>query len=290
MSKQGFKRITVVGVGLLGGSVGLAAKACDERVRVTGVGRRMESLSKALSSGAIDRATLDLAEGVSEADLVVLATPLGSYEQHLSGMVRALPRTAVVTDVGSTKALVVRVAERILGRRRPFVGSHPMAGGERRGPEYARTDLFRNATCIVTTTPRTSRSALRRVEAFWRSLGAFTVRMTPAQHDAAVARVSHLPHVLAALAVAIQNARSRRLAGPGFLDLTRVASGDPGLWREIILTNRRSILAAIDDADEELMRLRDQVELGDAGGIERYLARAKARRDQLLQQRLKRQE
>jgi len=282
--------ITVVGVGLLGGSIGLAAKAADERVTVVGVGRRQVSLDRALAAGAVDHATLDVAEGVAQADMVVLATPLGAYEAHLEALAGALPGRAVVTDVGSTKAIVVRLAEAILGRGGPFVGSHPMAGGERHGVEFARADLFVGATCVVTPTPAAPARGVGRVERFWRRLGAATVRMSPAAHDRAVARVSHLPHVLAAAIVAIQNARSADLAGTGFLDTTRIASGDPAMWREIILTNRSALLAAIDAADEQLMRFRDLVEIGDAAGIERYLAAAKRRRDALLAERLRRKD
>ncbi len=288
--KPKFKKITVVGVGLLGGSVGLAAKAADERVRVVGVGRRQSSLDKALAAGAIDEATLDTAEGVDGADLVVLATPLRVYEDHLLAMKDSLAAGATVTDVGSTKSLVVRVAEGVLGRGGPFVGSHPMAGGERTGVQFARADLFGNVICILTPTARTATRHLRRAEGFWRTLGATTTRMTPAAHDKAVARVSHLPHLLAALMVMGQKAGSIDLAGNGFLDTTRIAAGSPAMWREIILTNRSAMLAAIDSADEQLMNLRDLIELGDGAGIERFFALARKRREALVTKRLRRRE
>ena len=288
MAEPVLKNITVVGVGLLGGSVGLAAKAADERVRVVGVGRRESSLRRALAAGAVDQATLDTAEGVAGADLVVLATPMAAYEDHLLAMKPALPRRAVVTDVGSTKALVVRVGESVLGRGGPFVGSHPMAGGESRGAEFARADLFVNATCIVTPTPHTRPACAKRVERFWRMLGAVTIRLSPAAHDKAVARASHLPHVLAALIVALQGRRDHDLVGAGFLDTTRIASGDPGMWREILITNRKAVLDAIDAADEQLMRLRDLLEVGDGAALERYLAQAKKRRDEWVAKRLRR--
>jgi len=290
MTDRTLRQVTVVGVGLLGGSVGLAVKAADERVRVVGVGRRESSLAKATDAGAADEVTLDTAEGVAGADLVVLATPLGAYEQHLMAMKPALRRGTCVTDVGSTKALVVRLAEDILGKGGPFVGAHPMTGGERRGVEFARADLFVGATCIITPTKATPPGHLRRVERFWRMLGALTVRMSPTAHDRAVARISHLPHILAAVVVAGQKDRELPLAGPGFLDTTRVASGDPAMWREILLTNRRAVLAALDAADEQLMRLRDLLEVGDGPALERYLARAKKRRDQMVADRLRREQ
>ncbi len=284
------EQVTVVGVGLLGGSIGLAVKAAEERVRVVGVGRRMSSLQRALDAEAIDEATLDTAAGASGADVVVLATPMPAYGRHLEALRPALRAGAMVTDVGSTKRLVVRIAEAVLGRGGPFVGSHPMAGGEQRGPEYARADLFVGATCIVTPSRHTPGALARRAERFWRMLGGVTVRMTPAAHDRAVARVSHLPHLLAALMVRLQRPRELPLAGSGWLDTTRIASGSPPMWRQIILTNRAAVLAALDDADRELLRLRDLVEAGDGPGIERYLAAAKKRRDALLARRLRRPE
>ncbi len=287
MNKPVFKKVTVIGVGLLGGSIGLALKAADERIAVTGVGRRKSSLDRAMDAGVIDEATLSTAEGVAGSDMVVLATPLGAYECHLSVIRDSLDRRAVVTDVGSTKSVSVRLAEAILGAGGPFVGSHPMAGSERRGVQFARADLFIGATCIITPTTNTRPAALRKTERFWKMLGAQTVGMTPASHDRAVARVSHLPHILAAMIVAIQRNAELGLAGRGFLDTTRIASGDPEMWREIILTNRRPLLTAIDAADEQLMRIRDLVETGDARGIERYLASAKKRRDKLLARQLK---
>jgi len=284
------KTIAVIGVGLLGGSVGLAAKAAHERVKVIGIGRRQASLDRALASGAIDVGVLDTAEGVASAELVVLATPLGMYGPHLAAMSGRLKRGAVVTDVGSTKGLAVKLAESILGPGGPFVGSHPMAGGERKGVEFARADLFRNATCIVTPTAATPPPLVRRVERFWRSLGAVTARMSPRGHDQAVGRVSHLPHLLAALSTNLQTAASLELAGPGFLDTTRIASGDPEMWREIVLANRSAILAALDEADEQLAALRDMLEARDGAAIQEYLASAKASRDKLVARRLRRQE
>ncbi|MDY7011281.1 MAG: prephenate dehydrogenase/arogenate dehydrogenase family protein [Planctomycetota bacterium] len=290
MKKPIFKKVTVVGVGLLGGSIGLSVKAADERIGVVGVGRRSSSLDRALDAGAIDEATLSTSDGVAGADMIVLATPLGAYEKHLLAMRDALSSGAVVTDVGSTKSVAVRLAEGILGKGGPFVGSHPMAGSERRGVQFAKADLFAGATCIVTPTARTRPAATRKALQFWKMLGGLTVRMSPASHDRAVARVSHLPHVLAALIVAGQKVGDLTLAGRGFLDTTRIASADPEMWRDIILTNRKPLLNAIDAADEQLIRLRDLIDLGDAAGIRRYLTSAKKRRDKLLARRMRQEE
>ena len=282
--------IAIIGVGLLGGSVGLAAKAADERVRVTGIGRREASLRQALEAGAIDVGTLDVAQGVAEADLVVLASPLEAYREQLAALRPALRRGATVTDVGSTKAQVVRLAERVLGAGGPFVDSHPMAGSERRGVEFARADLFRNATCIVTPTPRTPPARVRLVERFWQSLGAVTVRLSPAEHDRAVARASHLPHVLAAALVRLQHDDELDLAGGGLLDTTRVASGDPAMWREILLTNRSAVLSGLARTGREIDHLAKLLERGDARRLEEYLAQAKSRRDAIIARRMRRGE
>lgn len=287
MGETVFKKVVVIGTGVLGGSIGLAVKAVDERIIVVGIGRRKSTLERAIQAGAIDEMTLDTSSGVSQADIVILATPISAYEKHLLDMQDALPRKAVVTDVGSTKEIVVKLAQGILGKAGPFVGSHPMAGSERRGVDFARADLFVGATCIVTPTESTRSQCLKTVVKFWKMLGAKVVGMSPREHDKAVAYVSHLPHILAALIVTCQSRKHIRLAGKGFLDTTRIASGSPEMWREIILTNRKAILSAIDQADEQLMLLRDLIETGDEQGIEQYLAQAKARRDALLARRLK---
>jgi len=283
-------RLSVIGVGLLGGSVALATRAANERIHIVGVGRRMESLRRALESGAVDEITMDAAEGVASADLVVLATPLGSYESHLRAIAPALKPQTIVTDVGSTKDRVVAQAQKIIGRRARFVGSHPMAGGERKGVDFARADLFVNRICIVTPTRATDPEALETVEAFWRTLGAVTVRLSPSRHDAAVARVSHLPHLLASLVVTAQRQGSLELAGPGFLDFTRIASGDPEMWREILLYNAPAVLDCIADSQKQLDRLRKIISRSDAVALERYLAQAKTRRDELFARRLKMEE
>ena len=279
MAKRKIKHVTIIGVGLLGGSAGLAIKAYDPAVRVAGVGRRQASLDAAMAAGAIDSAHMDAAEAVAASELVILATPVGAFERHLRAIAPHLRAGAMVTDVGSTKAEVVRAAERILGKGGPFVGSHPMAGSEHKGVTFARADLFAGATCIVTPTANTPAALAACVEAFWRSLHMRTLRMTPAAHDRAVARVSHLPHALAALMMMLPGKADLDVAATGFRDATRLAGGDPEMWRDVFTTNRGALLAALDSLDESLIHLRDLLELGDGPGIEKFLAAAKKRRD-----------
>ena len=279
MPAERFKHVTIIGVGLLGGSAALAMKAHDSRVKIAGVGRRKASLDAALKVGAIDTAHLDLQQAVAQTDLVILATPVGAFEMYLRALAGLLPSRALVTDVGSVKAGVVRAAERVLGKGGPFVGSHPMAGSEEKGVAFARADLFTGATCIITPTDHTPARATRRIERLWQTLGMRTVRMKPAVHDRVIARVSHLPHVLAALLMMLPRKGDLDVAATGFQDATRLAGGDPEMWRDILVTNRKQILAAIDAFDDDLMHLRDLVELADTPGIEKFLAAAKKRRE-----------
>jgi len=279
MADKPLQHVTIIGVGLLGGSAALAIKANDARVKIAGVGRRQSSLDAAMEIGAIDTAHLDAGEVVAGTDLVILASPVRAFPRHLKAIAPKLRRGAVVTDVGSTKARVVASAERILGKGGPFVGSHPMAGSEQKGVQASRADLFTGATCILTPTAHSRPSVVRRVGAFWRSLGMRTVQMTPAEHDRTLARISHLPHVLASLLMLLPKDPDLDVAATGFRDTTRLASGDPEMWRDILTTNRRAVLGAIDKLGRDLQGLRDCIENGDAARIEQFLAAAKQRRD-----------
>ncbi len=282
MAEKKLHHVTIIGVGLLGGSAGLAIKAHDPDVRIAGVGRRQSSLNEAIAVGAIDTAHLDPAEAAAKSDLIILATPVGVFAKHLETIKPVLKPGAIVTDVGSTKARVVQMAEKILGGGDRFVGSHPMAGSERTGPSFARADLFEGATCIITPTGRTPKSLAARVEKFWQTLGMKTLRMSPAAHDKAVARVSHLPHALSAMLMMLPKDADFNVAATGFRDMTRLAGGSPEMWRDIFLTNRKAVLDALDTLDENLCQLRDLLELRDGLGIEKLLAEARKRREQTV--------
>lgn len=282
MSGRELRDVTIVGVGLLGGSAGLALKAHDPAIRIAGVGRRRSSLDDALKAGAIDTAHLDAADAVTRAQLIILATPVGAFESHLRAIAPAMRRGAIVTDVGSTKLRVVRMGERVLGKGGPFVGSHPMAGSETKGVAFSRADLFTGATCIMTPTRHTPAGVVKRIERLWAMLGMRTVRMTPSAHDRAMARVSHLPHVLSSLLMMLPGRSDLDVSASGFRDVTRLAGGDPEMWRDILMTNRRAVLAAMDALDEDICHLRDLLYVGDAPGIEKFLAAAKRRRDKAI--------
>ena len=280
-----FQKITIIGVGLLGGSIGLAAKTRRLAREVAGYVRRPASLKDCEKAGAVDYATTDLLAAVSNADLVILCTPLAQMRALAERFLPALKRGAIVTDVGSVKTGVAReVCGLIRKSGAHFIGSHPMAGSEEMGVLAARTDLFMNAICVVTPTKNSNRDALRKVEQFWKSLGGRTLRLAPQLHDQIVSRSSHLPHVVAAvLAAQVLNPKSPRqqaaLCANGFRDTTRIASGSPEMWRDIALANRKNLSRSMDAFIAELQKFQRILKTSDAEAISKYFAIAKSRRD-----------
>ena len=264
----------------------MAIRAIGLSARRIGVGRRSSTLDKALLYDAVDETTLDIAAGVRDADMVIVCTPIGVMEEMFAAMKDALPDGCLVTDVASTKAQVVRMAARILPRRVRFVGSHPIAGSEKTSVEFARADLFQNAVCIVTPDRRSDSGAVQKALGFWQALGGRPYTLSPARHDQVLARVSHLPHAVAAALVLLADAgKSTRYAGTGFGDTTRIASGDAALWRDIFATNRAAVLRAMDAMLDEFKRFRRLLESGDDAAVEAWLAKAKTKRDAWVQQR-----
>lgn len=272
------KCLSILGVGLLGGSMGLAVRSHASRMRVIGYGHRRSTLDEALRVGAIDLGTTDVADAVDGADLVVLCTPVGLFEALLTGIGQVLSPGTIVTDVGSTKRSVVSLAERILPPSVRFVGSHPMAGSEKRGVEHASADLFKGAVCITTPTAGTDPTALVQVEGFWAGLGMQTTRLSPEEHDRRLADVSHLPHAIAAALVSLQDERSTNLAGKGFADMTRIAAGDGRLWRDILVDNRDNLRDSVRRLQRQLDELLTRLDSGDDDAVQAWLDAAAARR------------
>jgi prephenate dehydrogenase len=279
------RRLAVVGVGLLGGSVAKAARARGLAREVIGIGRDLARMQPAVDDGALDRATVDLADGLRDADFVLLAAPVRAIETLLARMWDAVSPEAIVTDVGSGKAAIVRTAD-ALARRTPrtFVGSHPMAGSEKAGYAVARADLFQGALVVVTPGETGGPRAVKTVTAFWEHLGARVTELDPESHDAAVAAISHLPHLVACAlvdAVAREAPRALPLAARGFRDTTRIAAGDPQIWQEIFLTNRPALLASVAAFRRALADLERLIEAGDPAAVDAALARIKAAREAL---------
>jgi len=280
-------RLCIIGVGLLGGSIGLAVRSALSDCEIVGYGHRPDTLERAKKIGAIDRGETDLGPAVEGADLVVLCTPVGLLEEMLRGISSFLKPGALVTDVGSTKGSIVASAGKLLTKTVEFVGSHPMAGSEKRGVEFSRADLFQNALCILTPTDQTPEPAVTAVDDFWKTLGMRTCRMSPADHDRALAEISHLPHALAAALVTMQAPDALALAGKGFLDTTRIAGGDGGLWRDIFVDNAANMRAALTKMRGLLDHFESLLEPGRGEELRAWLDAAAGKRGALLQEKLR---
>lgn len=267
-----FDRVTIIGVGLLGASLGLALKAQKLAGHVMGAGRRQTSLDKALAAGAVDEVSIDAKRAVEGAGLVVIATPATAVIEKLDEIRDVVAPDAVVTDVASTKAAICAHAEATWPRPRRFVGSHPMAGSEKFGPEHGRPDFYVGSVCLVEHGPGLDPHAHDTVAALWRAVGAEVLEIRPDSHDAALARTSHTPHVVSA-AVAQLAARQgdvRHLVGNGFRDMTRIAASRPEVWRDICLTNREALLGGLAELREDLSRFEADLARGDGEALEAF--------------------
>jgi prephenate dehydrogenase len=277
-----FDQITIIGVGLIGGSVGLAAKARKIAGRVVGFGRNGFNLEKARALGAIDTGTTELQKAVQSTELVVVCTPVDRIATDVLAAAAHAPASAVITDAGSTKARIVAAVHEVLPSSGPtFVGSHPLAGSEKTGVEHARANLFDDRVVIVTPTEQTDATAIDRVESFWSRLGARVMRMWPADHDRALATTSHLPHAVAAAVAALTPPDWLKFTAGGFRDVTRIAAGDPTLWAGIFLDNRDSLDGALSRLTAQLQIVRRMLTAGDREGLVRWLSEAKKVRDAL---------
>jgi prephenate dehydrogenase len=274
--------LAIVGVGLIGGSIGLAARERKIARRVVGIGRNRTTLSKARDLGAIDDFTTELADGVAEADLVIVCTPVESIAACVARIASLVRPATIITDAGSTKGSIVKQVESELRKAKSaceFVGSHPMAGSENSGVGHSRADLLHGRTVIVTPTKNSRHEAVVRVSDFWRAVGANVVEMSPAEHDRAVAAVSHVPHVVASALAAATPAELWPLAASGWLDTTRIAAGDPELWRQILGENRRHTLKALAQFEKVLTALRDALESENDAKLLKLLQAGKESRD-----------
>jgi len=272
--------IAIVGAGLIGGSVGLAVRERRLARRVIGIGRRAESLQKAQAVGAIDAGTLDLAAGVQEAQLIIVCTPVARIAADVQAAAAHCPEGALVTDAGSTKAEIVKVLDKHkFPRRVRFVGSHPIAGGEKNGAEHGRADLFDGRTVVVTPGKKTAPDDTLAISDFWSALGATVLHMTPADHDRALAATSHLPHLVAAALAGATTAADFPLCGTGWRDTTRIAAGDAEMWTQIFLANSANTLRALKRFAKTLSGLERALTRGDAARLKKLLTEAKQNRD-----------
>ncbi len=281
------KKVGIIGVGLLGGSIGLALKARSQGIHVLGMGRTKAKLDKAIQYKAIDSYDLKYENGVQDCNLVIIATPVATIVPIFQQIHRYLKKDAFVTDVGSTKESICKAIEEDMEYRHLFVGSHPMAGSENTGVEAARADLYIDSTVVIIEDSYHG-DQIKRVESFWRSLGAKTVKMTPDQHDRLTAYTSHLPHVVAAcLSYTLSQALTdedlkARVFGNGLVDTTRIAEGDPKIWLDILMTNKDHLLASVRDFQSTLSKLEELVQGMDSYGITEYLKKGKDFREEIM--------
>ena len=285
LRRVSWQKITLIGVGLLGGSIGLAVQQRKLAARVEGYVRRTATISECEKLGILHFGYRDLARSVQDADLVIFCTPIAQMKDLALGLAPHLKPGTLVTDVGSVKGTVVAELEPIFREAGAvFIGSHPMAGGEKMGASAARADLFQNAVCVVTPTAHTPKPALERIEQFWRDLGSRVIRLSPETHDDLVGRSSHLPHVVAAelanyVLSPVHPKEQAQLCATGFRDTTRIASGSPEMWRDISLANRKNLSRVLGVFIEDLQEFQLALDQGDARAIEEFFDKAKQRRD-----------
>lgn len=276
-----FGIVGIVGVGLIGGSIGRALKERRIAERVLGFGRRRESLQTALEIGAVDEVHVGLGGALADVDLLIVCAPVDRIVPLVLEAAEQLPKAAVVTDAGSTKERIVAGLEARLAWGPHFVGSHPIAGSEQRGPSAACADLFVGRTCVVTPTLSTHSGALALVRRFWESLGMRIVECEAGEHDRVLARTSHLPHFASAALASLLREEDVPLSGTGLRDTTRLAAGDPELWTAIALENAAAILANLAEMEDVMAGLRRSLAEGDAAAVRKFLEEAKAKRDAL---------
>ncbi len=278
-------RLTIIGVGLIGGSLARALKATGACAEVVGYGRSAEALHKAVELGVIDRAETDIAAAVKGADVIVLGVPVGTMESILGQLKPYLEPQTIITDVGSTKGSVVEAAKRVFGELPPrFVPGHPIAGTEKSGVEASFAELYQKRRVILTPAADTDREALETVRRMWQQAGAEVIDMSVQHHDEVLAATSHLPHMLAftlvdTLARLEDHDDIFRFAAGGFRDFTRIASSNPQMWHDICLNNRDALLKMVQRFTSELNTLARAIEEGDSETILATFERAKSARD-----------
>ena len=260
------------------------------RAKVVGYAHRPSTRAKARQLAVATEVADNLKSSVSNADLVILATPIGTFEAIFAEIADVLPSGSIVTDVGSTKVLPHRWAAKRLPKRVHYVGSHPIAGSEQRSVEFARDDLFDRAVCVLTTTKNSNRRAVQTLKRFWSELGCLLKSMTPTEHDRIFANASHLPHITAAALINANSSEDLKFAGRGFIDTSRIASGPANIWADVLLTNANNTSRGIDKIIAELKKLKKAIKSQNKKEIENLLQRARDKRAAMIKYKIKRKE
>lgn len=276
--------LLIVGVGLIGGSIGLAARQRGMFRSVQGLGRSQSRLDSAVAAGVLDSA-IDHPRLISaETTLVVLCTPVAHIARQVRELLPYLPPGALITDAGSTKRTICDTLADLATSAPAFIGSHPIAGSEKQGFEFASSDLFEGRTCVITPRAEHAEAAIARIEQFWQNLGMQTSQMSPAAHDAVLARTSHVPHVVASALAESVTVDDLPFTGSGFRDTTRIAAGDPELWTGILLENAADVRRGIATVMERLQGYDVALQQRDAQALMSLLQSGKTLRDRLAPQ------
>jgi prephenate dehydrogenase len=282
------KKLAIIGVGLIGGSLARALRQAGEVGEVVGCGRGKANLEKAVELGVIDSYSHDTGEAVAGADMVFLAVPLGAMESTFAAMKGHLAEDAIITDGGSAKGSVVNDCRAVFGNSLSgFVPGHPIAGTENSGVEASFPELYQNRRIILTPMEETSQEAVTKVEAMWRLCGADVTCMSVEHHDEVLAATSHLPHMLAfslvdSLARMKENDEIFRYAAGGFRDFTRIASSNPVMWRDICIANRNALSEMMERYSSEMAELAETIRQGDGDHLLEIFERAKDARDRYI--------
>ena len=288
MSDFYIDKLAVVGVGLIGGSLALALKEAGAVGHVVGIGRGLPNLETALKLGVVDSFTRDLAEGVTDADVIFLATPVQAIGEVAEQAMPHLKAGAIITDGGSVKQAVIDAVEPHLRDDIHFVPGHPIAGTENSGAEAAFATLYRDRRCILTPTANTSPEALDFMRRMWQLVGSQVVIMDVEKHDRVLAAISHLPHMVAyALVNAVgsydrYNENILEYSAGGFRDFTRIASSDPTMWRDIAMTNREALIEMMEQFETFFAELKEDIAIGSGERLFEFFRRSKESRDEIL--------
>lgn len=280
----------MIGLGLLGSSITLGITRCGIGIKAAGFSHRAATRRRARRLGVADVIFDDICESVANSDIVILATPICTFEEILTAIAPALKKGCIVTDVGSTKVGPHKWAKKTLPKYVYYAGSHPIAGSEQRGVEFGRDDLFDGATCIITKDAATNPTAVKTLKKFWSLLGCRVITMTPQRHDKILGNVSHLPHALAAALLNASDLKQLKFCGNGFVDSSRIASGPANIWSDIFYTNPANICKGIDRIVKELLKLKKAVKFKNKNQIEKLLQAAREKRAKLIRYKVSKKE
>ncbi|MDD5644053.1 MAG: prephenate dehydrogenase [bacterium] len=282
------KKVVIVGPGLIGGSIGKTLLTNKLSEKIVAVVRRESAVDEIIKAGAATSATLDLELALTGAEVVVLCTPVSVIADKIDSIENLISKECLVTDVGSTKKSIVQKLEKIFENKALFIGSHPIAGTEKRGVSAATDRLFHNAVCVLTPTGKTPPAAIARAHSFWKILGLKCIEMSPEKHDKILARISHLPHLAAYALVRAVTAgadidMNAKLVGGGFLDTTRIASSPANLWADIFVDNKEEILSLAKEFIREINSIVDALKREDKNTLQKLLEESKTKRDKIIE-------